>query len=281
MAVILMPSRPNFRLRMSMNPNQYTPQNRWAAGDVVAPQETYVGIRLLYQRAGETEEKFLDTVDSGVAKRTLRNVFFSVLIIIAGLVMAGTASAGGGMFVFLLGVVLLIWALWPYDELLSDWHLLLDGQAGVAPKAYLKIQRSLTEDHRVPAEVTERTTRSAPPDRRERKILRVRAGKYSAYVSVFAFGADLFLGWTLWRRQKPAAMVRQWIAEKFSNKGPLAVLLTVEPAKALREVVHNSLRGAIETAAAEVRQPMAPTFGGAATFGSEVSLEPDQPVVLS
>ncbi|HSV66510.1 MAG TPA: hypothetical protein VLJ59_11465 [Mycobacteriales bacterium] len=259
---------------MIVNPNQHTTQSRWAAGDVVAPQETYVGIRLLYQRAGEVEDKFLDVVDSTTAKRILRNVFVSILMIISGLIMTGIVSSGG-FFIFLLGVALLVWTLLPYDELLSDWHLVLDDRAGVAPQAYWKIYRSLTEEHRVPAEVTERTTHSAPAGRGDRKILRIRSDKYSAYVSVFAYGADLFLGWTLWRRQRPARMVGRWIADKFSKQGPLEILLMVEPAKALREVVHNSLRGAIEAAAAETRQqPMAPTFGSTATFGDDVPLGP-------
>jgi len=74
-------------------------------------------------------------------------------------------------------------------------------------------------------------------------------GKYFMFVSVFAFGRDLYLGWSLIRRDIPILFLFRYFAAKLATGPGFSRLIGIEPVKALREVVHNALRTGIEAAA--------------------------------
>ena len=69
------------------------------------------------------------------------------------------------------------------------------------------------------------------------------------FVSVFVFGRDLYLGWSLVRRDIPILFLLRYFAAKLATDPGFSRLIDIEPVKALREVVHNALRTGIEAAA--------------------------------
>jgi hypothetical protein len=237
--------------------------------------ESYIGERLLYQRSGEVEIGLTDAIDGADAKRILRTALLGAVVLGVGFLLlaalgslGGSSSRGssGGSF-FAVLALLLPWAwmalvlLVPRTEVLSDWHLLLDGKAEIAETAYGVVYRALTVDHQIPAMITPRRVRVGPPVRGVRNLLHVAIGKYYSYVSVFAFGRDLYLGWTLWRKQLPLLIVLRWITSLFGADPGYSGMIEMEPIKALREAVHNALRQAIEAAVVGRAIPIAETFG--------------------
>lgn len=225
----------------------------WIAADPFSQNETYLGQRLLFQRAGSVETALMDVVSGEKAKKILRRAFLgAILIAILGTV---TALLGGGLALLggLIGglgpfVWLAVQLFVPRTEILSDWNLILDGKCDVADSAYASVFQALRDDHAIPAAIEPRRLRVGPPVRGVRNMLRVRIGKYYTLVSVFAFGNDLYLGWTLLRRQVPVMLVLRWLASVFARDPGYSGLIDLEPIKAMRETVHNALRRAIEAA---------------------------------
>lgn len=245
----------------------------------MAQNETYLGLRLLFQRAGNVETDLMDVISGGQAKQILRRTFGGALTIIlvtvvvaalTGLAtgLASSSSEGGSTASTLstFGIVVaIIWIAWhlfmPRTEILSDWHLLLDGKAWISDTAYGVVFASLRQDHAIPASIEPRRMRVGPPVRGLRNLLLVRIGKYMAYISVFPFGNDLYLGWTLWRRQIPLMIVLRWIAAFLGGDPGFSGIIDVEPIKAMREAVHNALRRGIEAAMIGRQIPIAQSFG--------------------
>jgi hypothetical protein len=253
-----------------------------AAPPTASQNETYLGNRLLFQRSGEVEVGLTDAIDGVQAKQILKRAFLGAILIgfvstAFSLMVAfgagaastrGGADAGGGIAILFATMAMMAPWIWiilvlvvPLTEVLSDWHLLLDGKADIADTAYGVVYRSLTVDHHIPASVAPKRVRVGPPVPGVRNLLHIAIGKYYSYVSVFAFGNDLYLGWTLWRRQIPIMVVFRWIRSVFGGDPGYSGMIEMEPIKAMRETVHNALRGAIETAIVGRSIPLVETFG--------------------
>ncbi|ACU40784.1 hypothetical protein KCV87_21020 [Actinosynnema pretiosum subsp. pretiosum] len=250
----------------------------------LSQNESYVGQRLLFQRAHEVEVTLTDAIGGWGARSLLLKAFGGAFLIfvlgsVATAVVGGAGALIGdsGITLVLLGLLtfLLPWAwmagvlLLPQHRVLSDWHLLLDGQAPVAETAYGVVYRALTVDRGIPAAITPRRVAVGDPAPGVRNVLRVSLGRYSVYVSVFAFGNDLYLGWTMWLRFLPITALARWFGSVLRGDRGLAGAIEMEPVKALREAVHNALREAVEAAAVGRTVPIVETFG------YEVPLEQD------
>lgn len=249
---------------------------RWAAAGAVSPNEVYIGGRLSYLRAGEVEKQFIDNVSGAQVTGLLSRSF--VMAVMVGAFFAGlsylfsehwyegleSASTIGPLTAFITFTMMLSF---PEYELLSEWQLVLDGKAKVADSAYAVIFRVLRHERDIPAKIQTRRKVTGPPVRGLRNFLFVSLGKYRMQISVFAFGSDLYLGWTLWRCQKPISVVLRWLVSLFRGNPEFSGLIDVEPVKALRESVHNAVRQGIEAAAAELDVSIV------ATFGCEIPIE--------
>lgn len=238
--------------------------------------ETYIGQRLLFQRAGEVEVGLAETVGGRDALRILKQAFVGAFLIGLGATTFGVLAAfavsaatrdrdAGAWFLTMSYVLPWVWIALvlfvPRTEVLSDWHLLLDGRAPIAETAYGVVYRSLTADRQIPAVVAPRRVPVGAPVAGVRNMLCVSIGRYSSYISVFAFGNDLYLGWTLWRKQLPFMVVLRWIGSLFGGHPGYSGVLEMEPIKAMRESVHNALRQGIEASVAGRAIPLVETFG--------------------
>ncbi|HEX6346872.1 hypothetical protein [Umezawaea sp.] len=262
--------------------------------NTVSQNETYLGNRLLFQRSGEVEVGLTDAISGDEAKQILKRAALGAVLIgfaFSGLGLIATigtaavsrgldsSSAVGGFFGLMALLLPWIWIalvlFLPTTEVLSDWHLLLDGKAEIADTAYGVVFRSLTVDHHIPATVAPKRVRVGPPVPGVRNLLHIAIGKYFSYVSVYAFGKDLYLGWTLWRRQIPILVVFRWLGSLFGGDPGYSGMIEMEPIKAMRETVHNALRSAIEAAVIGRSIPLVETFG----YDIEIEPEGSQPPV--
>lgn len=244
---------------------------RWAAAGAVSPNEVYLGGRLSYLRSGEVEKQFAEDISGRQAIELLmRSLAIAMLfgVLSAGLCLLasvrwyedGLTSATTWAPIVTL-IVFFVVLVAPGYELLSEWQLLLDGKAKAADSSYAVIFRVLKDERRIPVKIQAKRRVTGPPVRGVRNFLIVQLGEYRMQVSVFAFGADLYLGWTLWRRQSSISIIFGWLASFFLGNRGFWSLIDVEPVKALRESVHNAVREGVEAAAAELDVSLITTFG--------------------
>jgi hypothetical protein len=241
--------------------------------------DNYVGHRLLFAQTQEqATAAFLDISNTEVFKvlRTtwLRGLLLAVCVTPVAIVLMIMASSmgsdGGGLFSFL--AVLLWLVAWSVPWFLRDhvyagnWELSVEDQHEAAESAFVLTYQRL-ERKALPASLEPRLIRSiigGPV----RYYLCVRQGRYVAFISALPYGTDLFVSWSLWREQVPIAMVWRWLVEHLSSvvgQGSMFhQIARSDPARAMRETVHNATRAGVEAAVEGHRATVLGTFGGLA-----------------
>jgi hypothetical protein len=245
--------------------NEPAHNGRWqTASATIAPNESYVGARLQFRGAGDVEHGMIDTADRPTARHILRRLMRGVLI----LVVLGVGRAvfpltplydeynSSSDILDLYGILTILTYVWmalvllmPIRQTLSEWSLVVDDRAALSESAYATVAEELLRRRQIPAQVFPRRIRVGRPQPGIRNFLLVKLGKYFMFVSVFAFGRDLYLGWSLIRRDIPIIFLLRYFAAKLGTDPGFSRLIDIEPVKALREVVHNALRTGIEAAA--------------------------------
>jgi hypothetical protein len=197
----------------------------------------------------ELAYRFADPGDQPA--RVLRRLFLVavVLLFVVGLRL-GTGSTVFGIVLCLaaFGVELFL----PRERRLAEWQALVDRRAPLAESAYGVVFQAL-RTREVPGEVRPQRVRY---EGMVRNCLAVRRGPYRVQVSTYAFGADLVVGWTLWRRQLPAQAVLRWLTAAVAAQAPLD-----EPVRALADLVHAAVREGVAAAEAGREVPLAEAFG--------------------
>ncbi|OIV38882.1 hypothetical protein BIV57_03875 [Mangrovactinospora gilvigrisea] len=178
----------------------------------------------------------------------------------SGLVQGLLVSYGIGLIVFL--AVLLLYRL---DEPISEWKTLLDGRSAAADSAYAAIWGTLAH-RRVPVSAVPSRIRS---DIIGREIVNnrlvVSSGRYSAFVSVFAYGTGLYVGWTMWRSRRGAVLIGVFLKDLLGalvgRSDTVRQMLRTERARAMREAVHSATREGVETVVNGLEVSIASAFG--------------------
>jgi hypothetical protein len=229
-----------------------------------SPDATYLGNRLLYQAGDES----IDPLQNSryIWALVVRAVFFMLLwvvgevaLFIVGIVFGIVAAQDGtlaslfvlgGIFVNLAWSIGLLCAYWllPVPALVSEWKLTLDGRADEAHGALDHITASL-EARALPIGTIE-TTDHTIPRLGDRTSLQVREGHFFALVSCFAFGDDLYIGWSYWINLSPARCFLHWcrrMIKALKLKSPIIEINTwFDNARAMREVVHSAVREGVD-----------------------------------
>lgn len=225
--------------------------------------------------------------DESVTPRTLFQLWLRAALItgpvflVAGFLMAfvalisaisgmgreyGSDSGSGGLAVlFILLLVLMVlsfvvfWAMLlasTLQEPISEWHVLLADRASATGSVYNAIV-GRARDRQLPLYpyVRRLPTHFGPVSNR----LALVDGHYEAYITVFAYGSGLYLGWTMWRSRRGAQLIGRFISDAFHNMGgqvdPVARMLRTEQARAMREAVHAVCREALHVAVEQTDVP--------------------------
>jgi hypothetical protein len=224
------------------------------------------GLRLLYS---EPEESF-DPLGNWKLFRQfamhaiLYSLVYGALAIAFGLVFGILALIGAGIKVFALWYVGagLVWLLFfclylfiPVPAQLSEWKILVDGKAPVAPVIFDHIAWTLQRRQTPLDEAKVRRLKLAGGEGRD--YLEVRRALFSGFVCCFAYGEDLYVGWTFWLRVSPLRCFLMFLARLWQilmRRGTdLYVTLRYDYAKAMREAMHNSAREGVDVAIGELR----------------------------
>jgi hypothetical protein len=193
-------------------------------------------------------------------------LYFAVYVALAmafGLLFTILAFIGMGVKAFALWYVgaglvgllfLCLYWLIPVPAQLSEWKILVDGKATAAPVIFDHIAWALQRRQTPLDEAKVRKLKLA--GREGRDYLEIRRSLFSGLICCFAYGEDLYVGWTFWLRVSPARCLLMFLArlwQTLMRRGSdLYVTLRYDYAKAMREAMHNSAREGLDVAIGEL-----------------------------
>lgn|GEM_PF-964421 len=184
---------------------------------------------------------------------------------------SSTAGLDGPFLLVMIGWLLSFIVFWlvllavRIQEPVAEWKTLIEGKAAAAESSYAAIYHSLSR-RRIPVGVTANRIRSdvlTAESVNNRLLITERS--YIAYVSVFAFGTSLYVGWTMWRSRRGFTLVGQFVKDLvgglLGRGGIVNQMLRTERVRAMREAVHSAVREGVDAAVAGINMPIAATFG--------------------
>jgi hypothetical protein len=243
------------------------------------PNQTYVGHRLLY------EQNIVESMDPLSWTFVKEMLFQALMIWFAGFALSivpslifivgsaqnsGVLRLLGGLGLFIAGPVLWVY-FWFHriSAVKSEWKLLVDDQGPAAGQVFAHITWALKR-RRTPIRSL-KVRRLSQPGRQQRDYLELRDGIFTGFVSAFAYGDDLYIGWSLLWNLSPFRWVIAWLGRLylvFTGRGSqLHLMHRYENAKAMREAMHSAAREGVDAAAGAV------ACQGSGTIGSDIEVE--------
>ncbi|MFF2363378.1 hypothetical protein ACFVU0_11765 [Streptomyces sp. NPDC058122] len=229
---------------------------------------TYLGNQLKYSI--KVDGKLSGVVDPSDLQSFLKRArwaFMAAVIFmipVALLLVLITQSVGGAipaLFVPLLASLATFFI--PSRQGLSEWQLVVDGKGAAADSAYGVIYQVI-RTRQLPVSVVPRRFRTAH-DPTIKNFLVITDREYQAYVSVFAYGTGLYVGWSLWSSRRPMAMFGRFLKDSlsspFKGQSEFKGQISSQRARALREAVHSAVREGIDAANHDLHVPLSQTFG--------------------
>jgi hypothetical protein len=254
-----------------------TPEDRAHSEVAAAAPQSYI----------TTDDRRVSYSDLGVAKTLdpLSNKrFLGQLARRGALYMAATAAADFAVFalsfifsllhpgfdplkvvgsITVLLVIALTLAFWllPVPALLGEWSRLLCFQAPAAQTALGHIREAL-DRHAIPSDTID-VRPISPPGEGRRHYLELRRGFFAGYISCFAHGHDLYIGWTYWIYVSPLRVLQMWIGRRIQDHtgrgNDMYQTLRYESAKATIAAIHACTLDGVDMATGGPTQPASRT----------------------
>ena len=225
------------------------------------PNSTYLGQRLLYDKS--PEPSFDPLINTSLLRQFAWHALvywaaYSVLAVVFGIVF-GILSLGLGFVALSLwgiGAVITWIAFWlllllmPTPALLSEWKFAVDGKGAAAPVTFDHISWALSQ-RQTPLDLVQIRRLQLAGDE-SRDYLEIRRGLFTGFIACFAYGTDLYVGWTFWVRLSPGRWLLLWLArlwQTLMRRGTeLHVTLRYDYARAMREAMHSVAREGVDVA---------------------------------
>ena len=239
-----------------------------AAAGQRTPNAQYLGLRLQYDK--EPEGSFDPLGNPRLLVQFARHALqyfvlyflggFVTVIVLLFLHLLGL-SAGGAVILGVVGAVLTaivlgcLWWLLPVPALLSEWKFSVDDKAAAAPVTFEHIAWAVRR-RETPLDLIQ-VRRLNLAGGQGRDYLELRRGLFTGFISCFAYGQDLYVGWTFYLRISPLryllmALARVWQTLKRQGTD-LYVTLRFDYARAMREAMHNVAREGVDVAVGQLR----------------------------
>lgn len=218
----------------------------------------------------------LETVGKAAVHQLWRSFFLATVVYFVILFLL-YATGGWHPFISLLfAVIPIVLALRRSVRMsVGEWNGVLDGQAFAADSAWAEVIASFTR-RGTPVDIFPRRIKLPRPPlhpaAEARNYLAIHHGDYEGLVSVFPFGNDLYMGWTLWWSKQNWSLVISHFTTRgrvpdLRNGRTMEELLALDEMKAFREVLDHAVREGIEVAV-EGRE-----VSIAGTIGHDVAIE--------
>jgi len=250
-----------------------------------APSAQYLGRRLAYDQ--EPEAPFDPLASFRLLGQFARQAAQYAMVFLLG----GFAAAVLLVCLHLLGLSVpasaIIWAtaavlaalllgclycLLPVPALLSEWKFSVDDQAAAAEGTFEHLAWAVRR-HEIPLDELQ-VRRLKLADGESRDYLELRRDLFTGFISCFAYGQDLYLGWTFWLRISPLRyllmrLARWW--QTLTRRGTdMYVTFRFDYAWAMREAMHSVAREGIKVALGQA-EPL-----GQGTVGTAVPVAESQ-----
>ena len=232
------------------------------------PNAQYLGLRLVYDK--EPEGSFDPLGNPRLLAQFFRHALqYMVLYFLGGFVSVIVLlflhllglPVGVAVTLLVVGAVLtaiafgcLYWLL-PVPALLSEWKFSVDDKAAAAPVTFEHITWAVRR-RETPLDLIQ-VRRLNLAGGQARDYLELRRGLFTGFISCFAYGQDLYVGWTFFLRISPLryllmALARVWQTLKRQGTD-LYVTLRFDYARAMREAMHSVAREGIDVAVGQIR----------------------------
>ena len=231
---------------------------------------------------GPVDEEFDERVNAKMLlKLWLRTSVSTFLIWIPLLIVTGILAYLGAYQIFLLAlfagpvIYLVLLLVLTTNDPISESKSLIPDSSEAAEGSFAAIGWSL-RSRRVPVTAQPKMIRSdiiLPGSVSSR--LEIRDGSYYAYVSVFAYGTSLYVGWSMWRRRPGRVLIFTYWRDLFSNAvnraDAMRQALRTEKARAMREALDIATREGIEAAIEGTELTIAQVYGGLAVENVDIT----------
>ena len=150
----------------------------------------------------------------------------------------------------------------PVPALLAEWSQVMEQSSDATQTAFERINSEF-QAHGAPVDSLRVRTVSRPGDG-EREYLELRRGHFSGYISCFAHGHDLYVGWTFWLHMSPLRLLMMVIGRNIqdvtSRGDGIYRSLRFESTRALVAAMHGAALAGIDAASSEP-DPVGPQPG--------------------
>jgi hypothetical protein len=157
-----------------------------------------------------------------------------------------------------LTLAILFWLI-PVPALLAEWSLLMEQGSDAAQTAFEQID-SAFQAHGAPLD-SQRLRTVSRRGEGDREYLELCRGHFRGYISCFAHGADLYVGWTFWLHMSPLRLLMMVIGRNIrdvaSQRNAIQRSLRFESARALVAAIHGATLAGIDAASGEL-DPVGP-----------------------
>jgi hypothetical protein len=192
----------------------------------------------------------------------------SIVFLLIGLA-GGTSGVTSALtdwvrFCTILSLVMavLFWLI-PVPALLSQRSKLIGNEADAAEVVFRHVSAAFGR-HQTPLDALRQKTLH-PPGEGRRDYLELRRGYFAGYISCFAHGRDLYVGWTYWIRMSPLRWMLMRVGRRFqelSGRGSdIYQTLRFESARATVAAMQSAVLEGTATATAELKRQR-PGFAG-------------------
>jgi hypothetical protein len=163
-----------------------------------------------------------------------------------------------GVWLVALVLAILFWLI-PVPALLTEWSLLMEQGSDAAELAFEQIN-SAFGTHGAPLD-SQRVRTVSRHGEDDREYLELRRGHFRGYISCFAHGADLYVGWSFWLYMSPLRLLMMVIGRNIrdatSRGNAIQRSLRFESARALVAAIHGATLAGID-AASDQLDPASP-----------------------
>jgi hypothetical protein len=234
-----------------------------AALGQATPNAQYLGHRLVYKDV--PEGSFDPLGNSKLLMQFALHLLLYWVVYSIGALLGGIVLALFGLVIRNFSVAVVLWCIaaviiglafaclyWlvPVPAQLSEWKFFVDGKASVAPVTFDHIAWALQQRQTPLDSVQVRRLNLAGGEGRD--YLEVRRGLFSGLICSFAYGQDLYVGWTFWLRISPLRYLLMLLArlwQTLMRRGTdLYVSLRYDYARAMREAMHSAAREGVDVA---------------------------------
>lgn len=177
---------------------------------------------------------------------------FIVFFIVFGLAAISSHNAYLLSLPFIAGLVTFLVVLLgsKVTEPIGEWRTLLPNRAGQA-ESYYRVIAAVLRRRDLPIIPQLRRVQLNAPGRPVKHAMVLSDDAYQTYVTVFAYGTSLYVGWQMWRRRSGGQLIRRALVDRVTAANLVTSMLRTDRARAVREAVHLACREAVYAAADE------------------------------